>query len=144
MEEEQAQTRGDPAQEERIWLEKLAEADRRRERYIDLAADGLMKEDELRAKLATLQGARETAHRELASIDERRERLLALELDKENLLESYAGMVPEALVELDPEERHHIYKLLRLEVRAHPDKTLEVSGVLGDPELGTLEPLQTY
>jgi hypothetical protein len=36
-------------------------------------------------------------------------------------MESYAGMVSETLEDLAPEERHRIYKLLRLGVRFHPD-----------------------
>jgi hypothetical protein len=44
-------------------------------------------------------------------------------------LESYAGMVPEALDSLLPEERHQVYKMLRLKVIAHVDRTLEVSGM---------------
>jgi hypothetical protein len=44
--------RGDPEREARAWLEKLAEADRRRDGYIDLAAEGILERDELRARLA--------------------------------------------------------------------------------------------
>jgi hypothetical protein len=44
--------RGDPEREARAWLEKLAEADRRRDGYIDLAAEGIIERDELRARLA--------------------------------------------------------------------------------------------
>jgi hypothetical protein len=62
-------------------------------------------------------------------------RLSELERDWETLLASYAGMVPEALNDLDPEERHRLYKLLALEVKAYPDKSLELSGTLGTPEL---------
>jgi hypothetical protein len=43
-----------------------------------------------------------------------------------------------------PEERHRIYKMLRLEVMAYPDKTLRVSGALvASAELGDLGLLQT-
>jgi hypothetical protein len=31
-----------------------------------------------------------------------------------------------------PEERHHLYKMLRLEVSVRPDSSLEVSGVFGE------------
>ena len=47
-------------------------------------------------------------------------------------------MVPEALDGLTPEERHRVYKMLRLSVLACSDRSLEVSGVLcTDPGLGT-------
>jgi hypothetical protein len=39
-----------------------------------------------------------------------------LEHDRDTLMESYAGSVGEALEDLSPEERHRVYKLLRLEV----------------------------
>ena len=45
-------------------------------------------------------------------------------------MEHYAGIVPESLDNLSPEERHQIYKMLRIEVLAYPDKSLEVSGSL--------------
>ena len=41
-------------------------------------------------------------------------------------------MVPQALDNLSPEERHRVYKLLKLRVGMHLDGTLEVSGVLGE------------
>ena len=47
-----------------------------------------------------------------------------------SLLDSYAGMVPEALDSLTPDGRHEVYRMLRLKVLAHPDKALDVSGVL--------------
>jgi hypothetical protein len=47
-------------------VEKPAEVQRRRGGYLDLAADGIMNRDELRAKLAALGEVRQTAERELA------------------------------------------------------------------------------
>jgi len=41
-------------------------------------------------------------------------------------MERYAGMVPEALETLSPQERHRVYRMLRLKVVAHPDNTMEV------------------
>jgi hypothetical protein len=37
---------------------------------------------------------------------------------------------------LGPEERHHVYKMLRLRVLVHKDTTLEVSGAFGDDLAG--------
>jgi hypothetical protein len=54
-------------------------------------------------------------------------------------MEHYAGIVPESLDNLSPEERHQIYKMLRIEVLAYPDKSLEVSGSLvGGGEAGEM------
>ena len=44
-------------------------------------------------------------------------------------MDSYARMVSETLEDLVPEERHQIYKLLRLGVRYRPDWPLEITGV---------------
>jgi hypothetical protein len=41
-------------------------------------------------------------------------------------------MTPDALDALEPEERHQVYKMLRLTVEVCADGSLEVSGVLGD------------
>ncbi len=41
------------------------------------------------------------------------------------MLESYARMTNEALEDLTPEERHRLYKLLRLNVYSRPDEPLE-------------------
>jgi hypothetical protein len=43
-------------------------------------------------------------------------------------MESYAGMVPEELDDLTSEERHQIYKMLRLQVSVGPEMPPEVSG----------------
>ena len=52
--------------------------------------------------------------------------------------------MPEALDTLTAEERRRIYKMLRLEILAHPDTSLEVSGALvGAAELGDSGILQT-
>jgi len=41
-------------------------------------------------------------------------------------------MTPAALDALTPEERHQVYKMLRITVEVCADGSLEVSGVLGD------------
>ena len=132
MEQERRSMRGDPKKKAATWLRKLTEADRKRSGFQDLAAEGLITYDELRAKLAALEEARETAERELESLKHRQRHLEGLERDKDMVLETYARMAPEALNALTPEERHRFYKMLRLRVIAYPDRPLEVSGALGD------------
>ena len=70
------------------------------------------------------------AERELEVLRSYRERIEELERDKETLLESYVDMAPEALESLAPEERHQIYKMLRLQVLADADGRSEVTGAL--------------
>ncbi len=52
-------------------------------------------------------------------------------------------MVEETLEDLAPEERHRIYKLLRLGVRFRPDWPLEITGVFAqvadEAEMGSSE-----
>ena len=87
--------------------------------------------------LACRNRKRAKAHRTLgrgwrAALRNRQEAIEALERDKETLLEYYASIAPETLDSLTPEERHHLYRMLRLEVIVRPDADLEVSGVFGD------------
>jgi site-specific DNA recombinase len=122
--------RGNPEREVKAWLDKLAEAGRQRSRAQDMAIEGLLDYDELRAKLVALDDTRKTAERELEVLQDYQERIEALERDKDALLESYTGTAPEALSNLTPEERHQVYKMLRVRAVVHMDGTLEVSGAL--------------
>ena len=63
LEEERGGPREDPEREKGRWLEKIAACERRRSGYLDLAADGLMGRDELRAKLSELEEDRGAARR---------------------------------------------------------------------------------
>ena len=96
-----------------------------------MAAEGLITFDELRAKLAALEEMRQTARRELATLEGRSQRLQALERDRDTLLQNYAELIPEHLDALAPDERHRVYEMLRLGEVAFPDGTLVVSGALG-------------
>lgn len=131
VERERRVMRGDPDREAKAWLDKLAEADRMRAGYQELAANGLMTLEELGERLGQIEETRNTARRELTTLEGRRERLEQLERDKDTLLENYAGMVPEALGELTGEERHRVYKMLKLGVAAGPNGQVEVTGALG-------------
>ena len=132
IEEERKGPHGDPEREAKVWAEKLAEAGTMRSGYQELAAKGLMTFEELEEKLRGLEETSISAERELEALRSRKERIEELEWDKEALLESYAKMAPVALDSLLPEERHEVYKMLRLRVIAHLDGTLEISGVFAD------------
>jgi hypothetical protein len=131
IEEERKGVRGVPEREARMWLKKIAEADRKRSGFQDMAAEGLITFDELRAKLADLEETREFARNELEALEESQARLRDLERNADTLLDRYVGMVPEALDILAPEERHRVYKMLRLAVTVQPEGILEVSGAFG-------------
>ncbi len=140
IEEERGSGHADPEHEKRAWLERLTELDGQRSRAQDLAIEGLLGRDELRAKLASIEDTRGVALRELKVIERWQERVAKLEADRDVLLESYAAQVPEALDDLVPEERHRVYRLLRLRIDAHVEGTLKVRGTLNpDRKLGALE-----
>jgi site-specific DNA recombinase len=130
IEQDQHSMRGDPEREVKTWLEKLYEVDRKRSGYIDLAADGIISRDELEAKLVRLEETRETAEKELKALRTRQERLEELQRDKDALLDYYAALAPDALDSLAPEERHRLYRMLRLKIVARPDETIELTGDL--------------
>jgi site-specific DNA recombinase len=110
IERERAGNYGKPEEEAGLWLGQLADVERKRASFQDIAAEGLITIDELRVKLAALEETYQTARRQLAALEGRTERLRALERDRHALLQNYAEMMPDALDALEPEERHRIYK----------------------------------
>ena len=97
-----------------------------------MAAEGHITFEELGAKLRGLEDERAIVEEELENLQLRRSRVEELELDKASLLNEYAGMVSEELNELTGEERHQIYRMLRLRVRMLFDNTIEVEGILNE------------
>ena len=111
----------DPEPEAKAWAQRLADVNRKRSGYLDLAADSLMSKDELRAKLAELEDEKTTAEKALADIDDRRERIEELERDRAALLESYRQQaLTGGLALFTPEQRHAMYRRMRLVVRVGP------------------------
>jgi len=107
------------------------EADRKRSGFQDLAAEGLITIEELRGKLAELEETRHTAEKELEELKQHQRHFEELERDKDAVLEAYAQMAPQALDGLTAEERHQLYKMLRVRVIACADGPLEITGMLG-------------
>jgi site-specific DNA recombinase len=113
--------RGNPDQEAKGWLERIADVDRQRARAQDLAVEGLLSPDELRAKLAELTDARSSAERELEALRGHRERIQRLERNRDALLEEFPAEAPERLEQLTGEQRNRLYRTLKLEVRPTKD-----------------------
>ena len=128
IELERQDRRGDPDKEARLWADQLAETERKRARYQEMAAGDLITFDELRVRLAGLDEARKTAERELAVLRGREEHVRDLERRRDELLDSLEATAPEALDSLTPEERHRLYKLLKLRVEVGEDGRPDVSG----------------
>jgi hypothetical protein len=132
IELERGNMRCDPDKETKLWANKVAEIDRRRRRYQEMAADDLITFDELRARLVELDDRRTTAEQELKALQSRKEHLDELEQDRNMLLDNLTNIAPEALEVLAPEERHQFYKMLRLKVITNLDGSLEVNGAFSD------------
>ena len=122
----------DPEREAAVWAEKAAECARLRGAYQDQQAAGLMTLAELGSKLEELESTRQMAEAEIAALAAQEERVEELERDRDALIEFYAGAVPEALDQLDGEERNRIYRMLRLEITPQEDGSLDVRGILSD------------
>ena len=122
--------RSNPDREASVWLEKLTDVGRKRARFQDMAAESHITFDELGAKLEELEETRKTAERALEELNQRRARLEDLERDKASLLEEFSDVVPERLAELTAEERHQIYRMLRLEVYVAPNGDLDIRGAI--------------
>jgi site-specific DNA recombinase len=133
IELEKSGVRGEPEREIALWAERLAEADAKRVRFQHAYAEGIIGLEDLKARLAELDEARATAEREIAALEGRMERVRSLEEDRDAVLADLEAMVPKVLDCLDPEERHHFYKMLRLRVRLWPDRSMEITGAFPEP-----------
>ena len=74
---------------------------------------------------------KKTAQGELESISLRRQRLVELERSADELVRQYSAIMPEALDTISPEERHQIYKSLRMKVLVSTEGTVTVEIVCG-------------
>ena len=125
---ERSRSAGDPDKETPALERRLGEIRGRRARYQEMAAAGLVDFDELRERLAGLDEARGDLERALGAARRRADQLERLEHDRAVLMREYAGAVPEALSDLPPEERHRVYRMMRLEVALAPNGDMEMSG----------------
>lgn len=128
IEEERNNVHGDPTTQSERWLEEIAEAGRKRNRYQEMAAEGLIDFEELRTRLVALEETRQTAEQELHALKRRTEHVAELERDRDSLLDSYAGMVPEALDALTSEERRQVYRMIGLQAHLGVDGAIEITG----------------
>jgi site-specific DNA recombinase len=134
IEQEKATHNGDPEKEIAAWAEKVAECDQRRGAYQDQQAAGYMTLEELGSRLKELEDTRKVAQHELTRLRSQQERVAELGEDRDALLESFAGMVPEALEVLSGTDRNKLYKMLRLQVRPTAEHGFEVSGAFRNSE----------
>jgi hypothetical protein len=130
--------RRDPEKEVKVWLEKIVAADHQRSKYQEMAAEELITFEELRKRLGELEETKKTAQSEHESISLHQQRLEELQRDADDLVRQYASIVPESLEVIPPEEKHRIYKMLRMKVLVNIEGTVAVEIVSGKlPESDT-------
>ena len=118
LEAEKEKPGDDPGNEARPFMHMIAEVARKRVAYQDLAADGLIKREELRAKLDALSRQKAAAEEGLETLEERWSKVRELEISREKILACYREMVPEALEEAEGEQRRAVYNTLGVTVLA--------------------------
>jgi site-specific DNA recombinase len=134
-EERSGGTRGDPDRETKMWLGHLDEIAVKRSRFQDMAAEGLISFEELRVKLSSLDESCKVAEEEIKRLRAHSERVESLKRDRNALLASLEGAIPELLDRLFSEGRNRIYKMLNLKVEAIPGGPLKLTGAFVE-ELG--------
>src|SRR5829696_127422 len=139
IDDEAAIGRGDPVREAETWAEKLEEYARLRRAYQQQQAAGLMTLEELGDMLKDLGESRKLAEAELASAAARRDRMEALERDRDDLLDYMSDAVPEGLENLTGEEQNRLYRMLRLQVTPSSEG-YEVKGVFCTTSLPPMSP----
>ena len=130
IEKERHLSRKGSEDEARRLQQELERVAHKRARAQDLALDGLLTREDLRAKLFELDEARGAIQEELEAYVQRVERIKTLEQDREAALATFAESVPEELDRLAPEDRHRVYRMLRLRVDVAGDGQTKVSGAL--------------
>jgi site-specific DNA recombinase len=136
IEDKRKALRGDPTQQIVTISTKLDELTDKRVRFQHAYAEGAISLEDLRARLAELEGDRESLLSTLDNIKGQAQELEDLERDRDVLLEDYAGVIPNRLDATTPKERHGIYEMLKLRVAASADRKLTASGIIlteGDP-----------
>ncbi len=121
---------GEPPQEVKPWLSKLAQVEHKRSRFQDMAAEGYITFEELGAKLSDLEEIRTTAVEKLEAIRNYQERIEEIEKDRGALLESYAQGT-RSPQQTHPRRRHHVHRMLRLRAAIKIGGAIKVSGMFG-------------
>ncbi len=125
--------RGDPDKEARELAERLGMLDRKRGGYLDLAAEGIMGRDELRAKLAELEAQRKELE-EALKMARNRHRTIEQAERAWKIGAQLLDLVRIHFVCAGPEDRRRIYQALRLRADVDREGTIRLSGIF-DPDV---------
>lgn len=106
----------DPAATERALAGRVAKLDARRERLIDLAADGVLGKADLAARLSAADAERQGLERELARARGAEERVREMERQKRMLVEVFGTGLRLGLTWMPPVLRREVYAAVGLRV----------------------------
>jgi hypothetical protein len=130
LERQRQQMRGDPDREARSLVAQLQKLERRRSGYFDLAADGYMSREDLRAKLANLDEQRDGLQKALREARDRQDALRKPQNNYAHLTSLLIDIIHhQDLMMATPESRRRLYQALRLQVSVDEDRTIRISGV---------------
>ena len=135
--------RRNPKGEIEAWINSVSDGDAKRRRYQEMAAEGLMQFGELRERLAELEEEQKIAEREIRALRDKSERIQEMGRDKDALLESLIEITPRRLDEIDPEERHRIYRMIGLKVTSAKDGALRATGDLAGVDFCNVDSTST-
>ena len=111
----------DPQAAARALADRTAELDRKRERLLDLAEDGLIGKDDLGRRLAATDAERRSVERELARAGAAAGRVEEAERAKRALVGAFATGLKLGLTWMPPQLRREVYGALGLRVIVRPD-----------------------
>jgi len=138
--QEEATSSRNPEKQAEIWAARIFEANEKRKRYQEMAAEGLMGFGELKERLFELDEQKEGAEREIEALRDKEDRLEEMRRNKEDFLEGLAAMTPRLIDELPAEGRLRVYQMLGLRVTTREDGSLEMTGDLAKLDFGERGP----
>jgi site-specific DNA recombinase len=141
LERQRRRMPGDARREAKGLTERLRKLEHRRGRYFDLAADGDMSREDLRAKLAEADRERDGLKKALREAQERHHSIEELERQAVGGARLVRSMGHIPYVTISMEDRRRLYQALRLRADAGPDGTIRLSGIFS-PDVHLLNVIQ--
>ena len=122
-----------------VWMKKIAECDRKREKNQEMVRADAMTLEELKASNTALDQERRIAEEALSDLSEAASRVEDMEKAKRAILEMWGTGLTAGVHWFPPRLRRQVYSLLRLRVEVFADKTLTIEGKF-DADLMRLTP----
>jgi DNA repair exonuclease SbcCD ATPase subunit len=116
---------------------RLFELEKRRDGLIDLAADGFVAKEELRARLVSVDAQIDALREEASGLQRRSEWAREREQNERAVLKRLEAMAPEAVDSLQGSHRRRAYAHLGLKVMVHQDKGRIITWFV-DQEIGRI------